>query len=164
MPRPSPSPRSRAPTPPGLPGPALTRRPTRDAERIAAAAGFRDEVAAGDALSQDIAIPANEWGGPREDALDEEPTVENPVEDDLPAADPQEDEPEVVAEDVAPVEEPSVEEPVAEEPAVEEPREEPRSRSRPPSRPDDASRASSNCATVGSGSVRPPRSRTAPSP
>lgn len=92
-----------------------------DAERIAAAAGFRDEVSAGDALSQDIAIPANEWGGPREDALDEEPTVENPVEDDLPAAGPQEDEPEVVAEDVAPVEEPSVEEPVAEEPAVEEP-------------------------------------------
>lgn len=76
-----------------------------DAEKIAQAAGFRDEVAGGDALSEDIAIPANEWGGPREealdeettvtqapaveepateDALDEEPTVENPVEDDQP--------------------------------------------------------------------------------
>ncbi len=89
MPRPSPSPRRGAVT--DRPGRARLDRSRSgadpDAERIAAAAGFRDEVPAGDALSQDIAIPANEWGGPREDALDEEPTVENPVEDDLPGVD-----------------------------------------------------------------------------
>ena len=102
-----------------------------DAEKIAQATGFRDEVAGGVALSEDIAIPANEWGGPREealveeptvteapaveepageepateDALIEEPTVENPVEDDLP--------------EDALVEEPTVAETTVEKPAVE---------------------------------------------
>jgi hypothetical protein len=102
------------------------------AERIATAAGFRDEVAADDPLSEDIAIPANEWGGPRDESVDEEaldeepvdeeptvneePTVENPVEDDLP------EEPAVEEQTVD--EEPTVENPVEddlpEEPTVEE--------------------------------------------
>lgn len=104
-----------------------------EAERIAKAAGFRDDVTGDEALSEDIEIPANEWGGPREEALDEEPTVENPVEDDVPVDADQEpvvqpvvepaDEP---AEDVAVVEEPAedvavVEEPSPEEPTVENP-------------------------------------------
>lgn len=37
-----------------------------EAERIATAAEYRDEVTAADPLTEDIAIPANEWGGPHE--------------------------------------------------------------------------------------------------
>ena len=37
-----------------------------EAERIATAAEYRDEVVTADPLTEDIAIPANEWGGPHE--------------------------------------------------------------------------------------------------
>jgi len=43
-----------------------------EAERIATAAEYRDEVVTADPLTEDIAIPANEWGGPHE----AEPVVE----------------------------------------------------------------------------------------
>ena len=43
-----------------------------EAERIATAAEYRDQVTAADPLTEDIAIPANEWGGPHE----VEPVVE----------------------------------------------------------------------------------------
>ena len=43
-----------------------------EAERIATAAEYRDEVVTADPLTEDIAIPANEWGGPHE----VEPVVE----------------------------------------------------------------------------------------
>ena len=43
-----------------------------EAERIATAAEYRDEVVTADPLTEDIEIPANEWGGPHE----AEPVVE----------------------------------------------------------------------------------------
>ena len=71
-----------------------------EAERIATAAEYRDQVTAADPLTEDIAIPANEWGGPHE----VEPVVE------------QQPEPEPVVE---PESEPVVEEQPEPEPAPE---------------------------------------------
>ena len=50
-----------------------------EAERIATAAEYRDEVTAADPLTEDIAIPANEWGGPHE--VEPEPESEPVVEE-----------------------------------------------------------------------------------
>ncbi|HQX86624.1 MAG TPA: hypothetical protein PLE20_03165, partial [Ornithinibacter sp.] len=63
-----------------------------EAERIATAAEYRDEVVTADPLTEDIAIPANEWGGPHE----AEPVVE-PEPEPEPVVEP-EPEPEPVVE------------------------------------------------------------------
>ena len=65
-----------------------------EAERIATAAEYRDEVVTADPLTEDIAIPANEWGGPHE----AEPVVE-PEPEPEPVVEPEpEPEPEPVVE------------------------------------------------------------------
>jgi hypothetical protein len=63
-----------------------------EAERIATAAEYRDEVVTADPLTEDIEIPANEWGGPHE----AEPVVE-PEPEPEPVVEP-EPEPEPVVE------------------------------------------------------------------
>ena len=63
-----------------------------EAERIATAAEYRDEVVTADPLTEDIAIPAHEWGGPHE----AEPVVE-PEPEPAPVVEP-EPEPEPVVE------------------------------------------------------------------
>ena len=61
-----------------------------EAERIATAAEYRDEVVTADPLTEDIAIPANEWGGPHEAEPVVEPEPEpEPVVDPEPVVEPE---------------------------------------------------------------------------
>ncbi|HNV40062.1 MAG TPA: hypothetical protein PKK62_02235 [Ornithinibacter sp.] len=73
-----------------------------EAERIATAAEYRDEVVTADPLTEDIAIPANEWGGPHE----AEPVVEPEPE---PVVEPEPEPEPVVEPEPEPEPEPEVE-------------------------------------------------------
>jgi len=75
-----------------------------EAERIATAAEYRDEVVTADPLTEDIAIPANEWGGPHE----AEPVVE-PEPEPEPVVEPEPDPEPVVEPEPEPEPEPVVE-------------------------------------------------------
>jgi hypothetical protein len=74
-----------------------------EAERIATAAEYRDEVVTADPLTEDIAIPANEWGGPPHEA---EPVVEPEPE---PVVEPEPEPEPVVEPEPEPEPEPEVE-------------------------------------------------------
>ena len=73
-----------------------------EAERIATAAEYRDEVVTADPLTEDIEIPANEWGGPHE----AEPVVEPEPE---PVVEPEPEPEPVVEPEPEPEPEPEVE-------------------------------------------------------
>jgi hypothetical protein len=75
-----------------------------EAERIATAAEYRDEVVTADPLTEDIAIPANEWGGPHE----AEPVVE-PEPEPEPVVEPEPEPEPVVEPEPEPEPEPEVE-------------------------------------------------------
>ncbi len=75
-----------------------------EAERIATAAEYRDEVVTADPLTEDIEIPANEWGGPHE----AEPVVE-PEPEPEPVVEPEPEPEPVVEPEPEPEPEPEVE-------------------------------------------------------